>query len=68
MSSRGRTDGYVLLDALLAILLLSLAAAAVLPGLGITVRSSAGALERAYSLVEARNEAARIRMGPTSGP
>jgi type II secretory pathway component PulJ len=54
-SRRGRIEGYILLDALLAIFLSAALAAAILPGLSVASRRSMAQLGRAQALVEARN-------------
>jgi type II secretory pathway component PulJ len=59
----GKIEGYVLLDALFAILLSALVAAAVVPGLRAAARLSAARLERAEALVDARNGNAMERPG-----
>jgi type II secretory pathway component PulJ len=55
ISRPGKTEGYVLLDALIAILLSALIAAVILPGLRSAARGAAARLERAEALVAARN-------------
>jgi len=60
--SRPGSEGYALLDALAAVLIAALVAGAVLPGIGVAVRFAGRSLERASSLVESRNAAARERM------
>ncbi len=64
MSRPGSDGGYALLDALVAVLLCAIVAAAVLPGIGAAARSAGKSLERAAALVEARNREALRRMGP----
>ena len=61
--SRPGNEGYALLDALVALAIASLVAFALLPGLSAALRQAARSQDRAFALIEARNEAARIRMG-----
>jgi type II secretory pathway component PulJ len=58
-SRPGKSDGYVLLDALLATLLAAIISSAVLPGLALAARRSAEHFERTIGRVAERSERER---------
>ena len=54
-SRRGKIEGHVLVDALMATLLAALVAGAIAPGIGIAARVSESFLERAIAGIEERS-------------
>jgi hypothetical protein len=54
-SPPGRTEGYVLLDAIVAILVASIAAATVFFGFGSVLKYMARSIERTAVIIDARN-------------
>lgn len=61
--NRGRTDGFILLDAILAIALVGILLYAAIPGLRFASRRSGQYLTQSRMLIEERNRNAAIRMG-----
>lgn len=55
MSPHGRTDGYVLLDAVLAILIAALFSAILVAGFGIATRAATGSFADAAAAIRGRN-------------
>jgi hypothetical protein len=55
MSPQGRTEGYLLLDAVIAILLSVVVGASILQGIGAATRRAQAILERSRALVAAWN-------------
>ncbi len=63
ISRHGRTEGYVLLDAIVAVLLSALIASAVSPCLGAAAKLSAAGLDRARAFVAEENARVMERLG-----
>lgn len=63
MSRPGKTEGYVLVDALVAVLIAALVASVLLAGLGTASRIALKSLDRAVSTVEERNAAVSAELG-----
>lgn len=62
MSRRGNDDGYILIDAVVALLIAALAAGTVLASLGIVVRHAGKARDRALASIETRNADAERKL------
>ncbi len=56
MSYPGKDDGYALVDAVVAVLIVSITATAVLSGLGAAGRTAAARFERTAEHIEERND------------
>jgi Tfp pilus assembly protein PilX len=63
MSRPGKDDGYLLVDAIVSLLITTFAAAVVFASVGIVVRRTGNAFDRALTTIEARNVDAEKRMG-----
>jgi hypothetical protein len=63
MSFPGKDDGYLLADAILTMLIISLAAAAVLASAALVARRAAASWDRAAATILERNADAEQRMG-----
>lgn len=55
MSLRGNDDGFIMIDAVVALLIAALVGGTVLASLGVVVRQAGKSVDRAILTVEARN-------------
>lgn len=63
MSFPGKDDGYLLVDAIVTLLIASLAAAVVLASVALVSRRAAASWDRAAATIRERNADAEERMG-----
>ncbi len=65
MSPPGKDDGYALIDVVVAILLVSVAATVILSGLGSAARTAAARFDRCVAHIDERNAYAAVLLGTT---
>ena len=63
MSPPGKDEGYALLDAVVAVLLVSVAATVILSGLGSAARTAAARFDRCVAHIDERNAYATKLLG-----